>query len=723
MYAALATDSLRLTPGVPATLDVEVTNTADIIDGLTATVLGLDPAWVQLMQPVVTLFPETTGTITLRFDVPPSCPAGESAITVRVFSTVDPERSVDHVAWLVVEAVEAGELEMRPSLVEAGRHAGFQAVLHNLGNSITEFSVTALEPTRALECRVTPPTVLVSPGETGQVTVLAQGKRPWFGSSVERSIQITATSPTLELTAPARFVQKPRIARGVITTLILALIIVLWAVIFLFAIKYLRAGTTPTKAVPATWADGAREVSLADVAATLSGSVTATSTGEPLPRITVEAYRSDPKGAPVLVGSAATGDDGNYSLAGLLPGKYRLRFSSTGFDPVWYPAAADPATADVLDIAPVQIKPGLDVTIAGKPGVLLGQVATPQGAGGGAPATVTVALLPASSDQVAPPPQVVTTNGPFTVSNLETPSKYQVTIDRPGFDQQIVQVSLGGGEATVLDTSNLLAANGSISGRVVDGAGTPLGGVTVTLRSGATERTVTTPTVGNVGGFLLDSLEAPRTYVLTFTLAGYTSATVALELAGGEARSNVSAVLIGGAGSVAGTVSATGAGPLGGVTVVVQGRGLQLQTATLTAGVGANGVGTYSLSGLTVPGTYTLTFSKAGFEPKTLGVTFTAAGLQGGLDVTLSPSTSTVSGVVSLGSTPVVGATVVLSDGAVSRSVATAANPAGAFSFSNVGPGSYTLTITGSGVAQRIVLITVVRGTDMIRNISMVAGP
>lgn len=723
MRAALVTDSIRLTPGVPATLDVEVTNTADIIDGLTAVVIGLDPAWVQLVQPVVTLFPESTGTLTLRFDVPPSCPAGESAITVRVISTVDPERTTDQVAWLVVESIEAAEMEMRPSLVEGGTHAGMQAMLHNLGNTVSEFSVTALEPTRAVECRVTPATVIVAPGETGQVTVVAHGKRPWFGQSAERQIQVVATSSTLELDTTARFVQKPRIARGVITVLILAAIVALWALIFLLAVKYLRTGADPAKAVPATWATGAREVGLADVAATMTGSVTAASTGEPLARITVEAFRSAPDDMPVLVGSAATGDDGSYNLAALLPGTYRLRFSAAGFDPIWYPAAADEATAELLPVAPVEVIPDLDVTIAGKPGALLGQVAAPQGAGGGAPATVTVTLLPASPDQAVPPPQTVTTSGEFAVEGMVTPARYQVSIERPGFDRQVVEVELGGGQATVLDTSNLLAANGSISGRVVDGAGSALGGVVVTLRSGSIERTITTPTVGTVGSFTFQSLEAPRTYVLTFSLAGYTSATVALELAGGESRSGVSAILIGGAGSVQGRVTNAGGQPLGGVTVLVQGRGLQLQTATLTSGVGVNGIGTYSLSGLVVPGTYTITFSKSGFVTTTAGVTFTAAGLQSALDASLAPASSTVAGAVSIGAVPTSGLLVVLHDGITSRQVVTTATPAGAYSFSNVGAGSYTLTVTGSGVQQRIVLVVVVKGTDLTRNISMLAGP
>ena len=44
---------LSVTPGVPVVFDIEVTNTSEVIDGVTATISGLDPSWVQLVLPVV----------------------------------------------------------------------------------------------------------------------------------------------------------------------------------------------------------------------------------------------------------------------------------------------------------------------------------------------------------------------------------------------------------------------------------------------------------------------------------------------------------------------------------------------------------------------------------------------------------------------------------------------------------------------------------------------
>ena len=89
------------------------------------------------------------------------------------------------------------------------------------GNIATELSITAVEPTRALECRTSPPLLVVEPQDIGSAVVHVHGRRPWFGQSTSRTVQITASSPALTLTETARFTQKPRIPRGVHTALIL----------------------------------------------------------------------------------------------------------------------------------------------------------------------------------------------------------------------------------------------------------------------------------------------------------------------------------------------------------------------------------------------------------------------------------------------------------------------------------------------------------------------
>src|SRR5262249_19599101 len=120
---------LRVRPGRPATLFIDVTNTSAVIDGITAVVAGIAPSWRQLIQPLVALFPEATGRLALRFDVPTSFPAGDVPVIVRVFSTIDAQEIAEHDVLLIVEPVEAGELQLRPSLVNGGSQAEMRAVI------------------------------------------------------------------------------------------------------------------------------------------------------------------------------------------------------------------------------------------------------------------------------------------------------------------------------------------------------------------------------------------------------------------------------------------------------------------------------------------------------------------------------------------------------------------------------------------------------------------
>ena len=177
----------------------------------------------------------------------------------------------------------------------------------------------------------------------------------------------------------ATFNQRPRIPRGLLTLAILAGIVALWASVFLFGVGLLRQGNDPAKAVAANFnSGGVQDVPLAAVAGSALGKVTAQSTGEGLALITVEAYRVRSDGQTELSGSAGTAEDGTYTLASLLPGTYKLRFTAEGYDELWYPAAATEAEAGEIELAPTGEVDGIDVTMVGKPGAVVGTVELPR---------------------------------------------------------------------------------------------------------------------------------------------------------------------------------------------------------------------------------------------------------------------------------------------------------------------------------------------------------
>src|ERR1700712_1996542 len=89
MRIELAERSFVLSPGSSVVVDVDVFNTGDTIDGVTARVIGLDADWVASTPAQLALFPETNGRIQLRITLPPEFPAGDHTVTVEVTSSVN----------------------------------------------------------------------------------------------------------------------------------------------------------------------------------------------------------------------------------------------------------------------------------------------------------------------------------------------------------------------------------------------------------------------------------------------------------------------------------------------------------------------------------------------------------------------------------------------------------------------------------------------------------
>ena len=685
------------------TVDIEVTNTAEVINGISAVVSGIDPTCVELVSPLVALFPETSGTLSLRFAVPVTFPAGTYDVVVRLFSTNVDDDVVEHELVVEVAPVEAAELHLRPSLVNGGRRAEIQAVITNTGNVPTEFALLAEEPTRQLACHTVPPTVMVDPGLEASVTVVAVGRRPWFGNPVGRNIEITATSSGLELAETARFNQKPRVAAGIITSLILVGIVLLWALVFWFVISRLGQQQDAQKQVGAGFLDGSAELSLDNIGGQMSGTVTASTSGDVLDSITVEAFRERPDGYPRTAdASVATGEDGTYLFTALLPGTYRLRFSAEGFDNRW--CTEDGGGRRAIRVDPAQLAVTEDGTLietcsvemVGGSGVLQGAVPLPDGVTGVATVTVVATDAPPGD-----PGTVVQAepDGSFVVGGLATPASYEVTVEFPGFEPQSTTVELAGGESATIDGSSLVGQSGTITGSVVDQNGALLGGVQVTLRSGPLERSVVTPTAGSdaTGTYQFDGLATPRDYVLTFSLDGYSTATRALTLAPGETPPSTTVTLVQGSGTVTGTVSALAPGsvdaaPLGGVIVRISSETFTAETATIT-GSGADG--TYSVTDIPVPGDYTVTFSANGYQLAAEFVSFVDPATVT-VSPTLSAVTADINAVVTVGDTPRGGLVVELHDGTTRRLTGSAQVPAGAFSFPAVDPGWYTLTFWAS---------------------------
>ena len=177
--------------------------------------------------------------------------------------------------------------------------------------------------------------------------------------------------------------------------------------------------------------------------------------------------------------------------------------------------------------------------------------------------------------------------------------------------------------------------------------------------------------------------------------------------------------LVGGSGTITGAVTGTDGLPLGGVEVTVSSGDFSATTSTLTTGT----PGAYTVSDIPTPGNFTVTFALEGYVSETRMVGFLEPSTVPGVSVTMHRADASISGTVTGGGAPIAGAAVELSDGITSRTTATASVPNGGYVFTGVAPGSYTLTVTAANFRRTIVLVTVVAGEALTRDVPLVAGP
>ena len=452
----------------------------------------------------------------------------------------------------------------------------------------------------------------------------------------------TVLEPVVQ-TVAVRLRQRPLLSRGLLTALVLLAIVGLWASVFLLGLNQAFKGEPMTKQAPASFfaaANGPAAGSIANAAsvtgdpapagalpktgplppgvgAVLTGTVTAVSNHQPAGRILVEALRVTDSGLQVA-SSAASQTDGTYTLAGLFPTDYLLRFSATGYKTVWYPASPNQAGAQPVAATTEAPTGGIDVAVAGLPASIQGSIDPGDTL---APVTATVQATSLVGKTTRPVATTVTVGGEYRLANLPAPGTYQLSFTAPNYQATTVVTTVAGGQNRFQSTVRLSVGNGQIGGVVTDGH-RPLGGVAITTTVNGKDLTIGTPTTGTVGSFVIPALPTPGTYVITFSAPGYGSQTSVVQLGPGQSRSGLNVALAAGVGSVSGTLTDSDGNGLGGASVTVGGAPTTMTTTTLTTGA----VGYFSFNALPAPGSYTLTFSLPGHAAATVPVELSADG-------------------------------------------------------------------------------------------------
>ena len=257
---------------------------------------------------------------------------------------------------------------------------------------------------------------------------------------------------------------------------------------------------------------------------------------------------------------------------------------------------------------------------------------------------------------------------------------------------------------------------GIVNGTVVDGAsGLPLSGVTTALANDPAVNAVT----NEAGVFsLADVPQGPQE--ITFSLSGYEPAAATTSVTSGSIVNigSISLTAVTSTATVQGTISDVSGNPLAGVTVTVTGTG------TWTATTSTNG--SFRITAVE-PGVVTITAGKAGYQTVS-GTGAVAAGSSLIFSPALSPSASTgglLGKVVDLvAGNAVQGAVATCTSAATGTSITSMTNASGVFSFTELDPGNYALSLAAPGYLGQSYTVTVSSGvTADIGTIRLSAVP
>lgn len=755
-------------PGLPLQLSVTITNTSAVIGGYALRVLGADPGWIDLADEQVSLFPDETRTLVVVVTPPEGLPAGPRRLAIQVRELTQPYGSTIAELDLTVPAARAVRLRPDPLMVTAGRRANFGVIVENNGNTVVHAALDGSDPEGKVRFDFEPPVVTLAPGERALVDMTARAKRRLLGQPVIRPLglylddvpvdAILLPEPTEPAPTPMRdestalaqatFLQKPVVSRGGISLVGLLAAVTVFALVITFALSRL-VGQSAADRDLALQVAAAQNASSTGGTSSVSGTVRLLTTGELAQAVSVSVFNASNMNVPVA--TTATAKDGTYKVDNLPAGTYKLSFRGAGFVQLWYPGAATDSDAKPVVLDNDTARTGLDVVVGGVPASVAGKVVgddvsaatlyleKPSVGGSGGRGT-TVAAESTQPISTNPPPDnglpvvqsvPVASDGSFDLSNVPSPSVYDLVVVKAGYATATQRIDIGAGESRSGLVVTLAKGDGSIAGSVNSSDG-PLDGVTITATTGQSTATTVSLSKGSsdgIGTFTLRGLPTPASFTVVASKAGFASQTQTVTLAAGQKLTGMAITLTKSSGSLAGDVTLLPSNkPAPGVAVTVTNGELSVQTFSQSTG----NVGHWTVGGLPLPGTYTVTFSRVDLASQTVSVSLDAAGnvtpgsqgatvdARGQVAVGMQSATAVLEGTVkqrvsasSAAAVPVGEVTVTLTSGTASYQVTTASVPSasvGKFRIQALPPGTWTVSVQIAGTTPTSTILTLHAG-------------
>ena len=705
---------LNAIPGTPALITIHVVNTGTIISGHEVRILGVDPQWVSIDQPQLSLFPEASGTIIVAVTLPEGVPAGTRRISIEV-AELTPPMDVEVVPIELTVPAELGlSLQLDPMSVTGGGTVSSGILIENTGNSKVDVVLNGTDDEGAIDFAFTPPTPMLEPGERLLGSVELKARRPWFGSPKVRPFTIMAGPTSSPVLALGAWVQKPRISRGALALAGLVMAVTVFATVLTATLSSVVNTSVANRDLAlqvAANAQGAGNTGTSSI----TGTVTLLSSGLPASAVTVSLFTASNTSSAIF--STATGPTGSYSFNNIAGGSYKVQFGGAGFVPTWYPEALAPQNGETVVTKADKTTSSINGIVSGNPASIAGQVIGANTAG----ATLSVQLISQGISSTGSPINAVVTtqelnaNGQFTLGPLPAPNTYVLVVSLPDYANATQTVTVAEGEARTGVVMTLSRGNGSIAGTVTSN-GKPVGQASIDATNGTS---VASAVSAADGSFRLSSLPAPSVLTLSITAPGFATQTMSLSLTSEQHHlKGVAIQLAPGSGQISGAVNTAPGVPVGGVAITASNGSSTFSTLS------ASGSGNWVISNLPVPGTYNITYTRSDLVTQSSVATLSAGSPQQQVPtIAMIQNLASVSGVITQQGSAIGGVAIDFTSGASNYKATSATTTSGssgtmtgAYAITQMAPGTYTVSFTIIGGVPVTSVVTLVAGQNTVLN-------
>lgn len=216
--------TLFVEPDAEVTCQARVRNTGTIVDRFTIEVVGKAASWVEVEPPVLSLFPDEEGEVTLRFTPPRAShvSAGQVPFGVMVTSSEDHRSTV---AEAVLEVGAATEIfaELIPRTSRGRRVGRHQLAIDNRGNVPVDLEIRSADRDGEMRVRVDPPKLRVEPGAAAFAKVTVKPETGfWRGPAQTKPFDLLVDYGQEPYPVEGTMLQEARLPRWLLPALLTA---------------------------------------------------------------------------------------------------------------------------------------------------------------------------------------------------------------------------------------------------------------------------------------------------------------------------------------------------------------------------------------------------------------------------------------------------------------------------------------------------------------------